>query len=161
VTGLGLRLATRGGRARIAPGIVGVITGHAVAFGLQRAGVGGVTLQCVTAGGRPAERLGEHRVRLFVGRGVLGLVAVALQAREGTVDAVGPAERATRRRIDGWTGHRARFEALAPRLVQIGHPFITLYWSAHPKRGVRRTSFCKSPYRRLRRYRGVPSANWG
>jgi hypothetical protein len=71
------------------------------------------------------------------------LIAVAVQTHEGSVDAVGPAERATRSRIDGWTRHGARFKALAPGLVQIGHPFITLYWSA---RNGRRRSLLDSAY---------------
>jgi hypothetical protein len=65
------------------------------------------------------------------------LIAVALQPHERAVDAVGPAERATRCRIDGWPRHGPRFEALPPSLVQIGHPFITLCWSA--RNGRRRS----------------------
>ena len=58
-------------------------------------------------------------------------------AKVAVVDAVGPAECATRSRIDRWTRHGARIETLAPGLVQIGHPFITLYWSA--RNGRRRS----------------------
>ena len=78
----------------------------------------------------------EVRLQL-VGLMVMVLVAVTVQAHEGSVDAIGAPERASRRRIDGRTRNRARLQAVTPGLVQIGHRCITLYWSARNRRRSR------------------------
>ena len=154
------RGAQRCGGAGVTPRVIRFVDALPFAFGVQRTGVGGVALQRVAARVRPAEGLRQHRVGRLVRRRVLALVAVAA-----------PAPRTIRRRRragrtpDSTPGRRAAATRGAARgarragLVLIGHPFITLCWSA--RNGRRRSARLDPPYRRLRRSRCVPSANCG
>ena len=112
------RGAQRRGGAGIAPRVVGLVGARARRFSaVQRAGVGGVALQRVAAA-----RTGRPKASASTGSGgwscgvnsPLGF-AVAVLGHEGAVDAVGPAERLTRCRVDGRTRDGARRQALAPR----------------------------------------------
>ena len=103
------RGAERRGGAGIAPRVVGLL-GAPVALGLQRARIGGVPLQRVAA-----RRTADRTPRPAPGRAPGPSACTrpdrgsASSTQEGSVDAVGPAERPrARSRVDGRARHRAR-----------------------------------------------------
>ena len=129
------RRTERGRGAGIAPRVVRLLRLPPVAFGLQRADVGGMALKCLAGAVGLAEGLFEHRVGRLIGRRELALVALAFQPHEGAVDALGPAERPSGVRVDRRARDRAgRHPVAAFGLVLLGHPCITLYLIAASSR---------------------------
>ena len=87
----------------------------------------------------------EHRVGRLIGRCELALVALAVLAQEGAVDAVGPAERPGGVRVDRRARDGARRDPVATfGLVLLGHPCITLYLVAAIRRRAPMLDLCST-----------------